>query len=551
MAIQSQNVLEEKKKKLAGKSIFFAAWGAANKNDSLYQNWYLPLKKMVKQAIVFDAGQEYFREGKEKMNKKFLKRVEEIKPDYIFFNLMYDEFELSTLKKLRKISPKTILVNIFSDDDWRFDNYSRYYSLFMDYALTCHDVRAEYARDGQQKAVFFMATNCEHFRPIDEKRIYDVVFFGKPNPSRIELMQLLIKKGIAFHLWGEGWERYPEFREYYHGYLPAEELVRVINQSKIVLGFTMGGYGKPQIKGRPFEVAACKSFILVEHYEKYLDFFRKEKEIVMFKDTEELIEKIQYYLKHEKEREEIAAAAYKKVIASHNQPKEIEKFLLGTLDKKPSQWELPPVQGRYAILSASDLAQPQKIIEDKLKGAEYVTFATDNTNHSLRYYFQAYALEKSGKEISCCDYYVSKPFLHNYLLFKSQVAFQKLSYHEFHNTLDISQLMVRKKYFLEHLDEVKNLHSANVLNKENTVFISIPLVTLHDFRAADRKVFESVFQMKFLDSLYSLYARRRIFISFYPYALLIHAAIRKTYIFGIIRNALKDAKKLSKLKEAH
>jgi len=541
--------LSKKRKELYTQRVLFAVWGVDNKNDSLYQNWYLPLKKMVGEVILFDAGQEYFRKGKERMNAEFLATLKKMQPDYLFLNLMYDEFELSTLQQIQDIAPQTKVVNLFSDDDWRFESFTRFYGLFVDYSITTHDLRKEYKKDGIDRATFFIAANCDHFKPLKEKKIYDVVFFGKPNPSRVELMELLIKKGVTFHLWGEGWERYPQFKKYYHGYLAADQLLKVINQSKIVLGFTMGGYGKPQIKGRPFEVAACRSFSLVEYYEKYLNFFKEGKDIVMFKGTEELVKKIQYYLKNEKEREKIANAAYLKVINYHNQPREIEKFLLQTLDHRPIQKTLPKIKGKYMVISSKDVLKSRETLQKELGDIDYVTFSTHSKSHPLRYYFQAYALEKSGKDICCCDYYVSKPFIKNYLLFKSEVASQKLSPEEFTSCIDLSQIMLRKEYLLSNLEQWQVQQGIPLIEKENIAFIAIPLITLSKLKTQNQKILENAFQMKFLDRLYSLYKGKRMVLSAYPYALFLTACLQDKFIFNTLRNALKDPKKLAKLKE--
>lgn len=47
----------------------------------------------------------------------------------------------------------------------------------------------------------------------------------------------------------------------------------------------------------------------------------------MFKTPEELLEKVEYYLQHDKEREQIARAGHDKVLDHYTYEKKLEKLL--------------------------------------------------------------------------------------------------------------------------------------------------------------------------------------------------------------------------------
>ena len=130
-----------------------------------------------------------------------------------------------------------------------------------------------YEHDGIKNVFFLIGFNFEILKPVYVKKKYDVVFWGRPRDSRAKLLRYLIEKGINVHIWGDGWAKYSEFRKHYHGYLSINELAKIISESKINLAFTEGGYGKLELKGRAFEVSACKSFVLVEYFEDYKKFF--------------------------------------------------------------------------------------------------------------------------------------------------------------------------------------------------------------------------------------------------------------------------------------
>jgi len=74
----------------------------------------------------------------------------------------------------------------------------------------------------------------------------------------------------------------------------------------------------PQIKGRHFEIPACGGFLLTGPADDLENFYVPGKEMVLFKDLNDYIEKIKYYLVHDTEREAIAKAGYERTIHEHS-----------------------------------------------------------------------------------------------------------------------------------------------------------------------------------------------------------------------------------------
>lgn len=73
---------------------------------------------------------------------------------------------------------------------------------------------------------------------------------------------------------------------------------------------------------RVFEIAACKGFQIVDHTDELFDFFDKD-EIVTFKNTDDLRDKIGYYLKNEPERNRIIEKMNKKTLDKFTWEKQI------------------------------------------------------------------------------------------------------------------------------------------------------------------------------------------------------------------------------------
>src|SRR5205085_685289 len=72
-----------------------------------------------------------------------------------------------------------------------------------------------------------------------------------------------------------------------------------------------------QIKARHFEIPAAGGFLLTEPADDLSQFFSPGKEIALYQNTGELIEKIKYYLAHDAERKAIASAGHARVLKDH------------------------------------------------------------------------------------------------------------------------------------------------------------------------------------------------------------------------------------------
>lgn len=108
--------------------------------------------------------------------------------------------------------------------------------------------------------------------------------------------------------------------------MPGEEVFSVYAFSKINLNISLKGIegGTPQ---RILDIMGAGGFVLTNYCSETAELFEEDKEIVMFKTPEELVEKAEYYLSHEKEREQIAAAGHAKVLSEYNYEKKLKKLM--------------------------------------------------------------------------------------------------------------------------------------------------------------------------------------------------------------------------------
>jgi spore maturation protein CgeB len=117
-----------------------------------------------------------------------------------------------------------------------------------------------------------------------------------------------VKKNLYFNArYGfPGWIRPLSFTDYVPLYQRAKIGINVHNRGK----FTVGGY-------RLFELPANGVMQISDGGEYLTTFFEPGREIVGYDTVDELIAKIEYYLRRDDEREAIARAGYRRVVRDH------------------------------------------------------------------------------------------------------------------------------------------------------------------------------------------------------------------------------------------
>jgi spore maturation protein CgeB len=141
----------------------------------------------------------------------------------------------------------------------------------------------------------------------------DIAFIGSWGRSRTELLESLVESKFPYRLsiWGNNWQRLDPvspLRKYCR-FVPAygETQAKILACSKIALAFLR----PPDLHtARTFEIPAQGAFMLAERSSEHIQFFQDGIEIACFSDVSELREKIDYYLHHDSDRQQIAQAGY-------------------------------------------------------------------------------------------------------------------------------------------------------------------------------------------------------------------------------------------------
>jgi len=304
------------------KKILFLTVGCINYDCDI--NFYEPLTHIFSKVINYNYIRKLNQLGKGLMNAEVIEIVRKEKPDYVLLHAYQDQVELKTLDTLDALGTKVIAW--FSDDHWRFENYSKVMArhVFCSVTTDKHAVD-KYVKSGLNVIQSQWAANQNYYKKVDSKFLYDVSFVGQNYGRRKEKLTYLRNSGVPIVVFGRGFGRFLEFND----------IVKVFNASKINLNFSGSSLNDDikQIKGRIFEVPMCGGFLLTEHVDGIEEYFEIGKEIDCFEDVNEAIEKIQYYLKYEDKRMEIAEAGHARALKGHTWEKrlkdvfyELEKF---------------------------------------------------------------------------------------------------------------------------------------------------------------------------------------------------------------------------------
>jgi spore maturation protein CgeB len=90
---------------------------------------------------------------------------------------------------------------------------------------------------------------------------------------------------------------------------------------------TLYRHQRPQIKGRNFEIPGYGGFLLTEFVDRIDQYYIPDKEIVLFRNFDELVGKISFYLHHEEERESIRLAGQRRTLNDHTYEKRFRQIL--------------------------------------------------------------------------------------------------------------------------------------------------------------------------------------------------------------------------------
>lgn len=271
-------------------------------------------------------------ESTETLQYKIAQHLKYNEEKYVIYNAYEDEdFFLS----FKRSFPHLRLVSFFSDDEWRHDGFDRYLALYSDiFTIAVKSNIARYKSYGLEPHYLPWACNPKKYHPLaDQPKDIDVSFIGAAYGLRVKYIRYLIRKGITVKVYGKNWDRFSDIRPFWGGFISNKEMNRVISRSKINLNFLWTSVDKDRcaVKGRVLELAACCSFQIANNATELHDYgFLDDANIATFSDEQDLVNKINYYLASETDRQRIAQKAYEHVLENHTWQQRFNQIFGGT-----------------------------------------------------------------------------------------------------------------------------------------------------------------------------------------------------------------------------
>lgn len=222
--------------------------------------------------------------GKESRDKEIIKTVDETRPDMVFFSKCND-VDISVIKSCNQMS-KTIL--------WYMDPLNRQFtSSLIEKIKECNFTFCALTEPYKEalkinnKSVYFLQEGFDedYNYPIDISYVNDVSFIGNLRNDR-----KIYHDAIGFTVYNN-----------MYGIMHS----KAVSESKINLNFTEGG-----TSDRTYKVLASKGFLLTQPWDGMEKDFTAGFDFDIFSGIEELRSKIDFYLKNDDKRKEIANNGY-------------------------------------------------------------------------------------------------------------------------------------------------------------------------------------------------------------------------------------------------
>jgi spore maturation protein CgeB len=262
------------------------------------------------------------------LNRKLIPTITEFQPDLLWIEKA-NTILPTIYRQIKQNFPKLKIVYYSEDDIYIRDNRSQY----LKNSLPIFDIvyttkprnLTELPTLGAKKVVcIYQAFERNFHQPLslspEEQKLWgaDVGFVGFFESDRAEQMLFLAERGTKVRVWGFNWQAWQNI----HPNLLVEakpvfnqDFIKVLNATRINLNF-LRKINRDRHTSRSLEIPACQGFMLAERTDEHLQLFTEGKEAEFFASREELLEKVQYYLTHETERQSIAKAGRERCLQS-------------------------------------------------------------------------------------------------------------------------------------------------------------------------------------------------------------------------------------------
>ena len=280
-----------------------------------------------------------------KLNNALLQLVKEVKPDLIFFyrgNYIFP----STLYKIKKGANAKLF--LYNNDDPFSISHPAYMWRYMMKGIQLYDhvfaYREKNIIDYQTKGISNVSLLRSYYRKDENFPLVDlkenkytnpVCFIGHyEDDGRDVFLKYLFENNVPLKIYGTLWDRskfYDFFSKKMNGPITSvyADYNLCINSNEICLVF-LSKKNSDTYTRRCFEIPAANTFMLAEYTNDLNELFTEGLEAEYFRNKEELLEKVNYFLKNKQKRALIATAGYKRLMADGHEVTDRAKQVIAT-----------------------------------------------------------------------------------------------------------------------------------------------------------------------------------------------------------------------------
>ncbi len=354
-------------------------------NQTWRRNLYEPLVDMGHDVFLFspEEGRRAMIARSPQLAAQFTQRLvdtfrrEHAKQpfDLIFAYLLDAMMDPQGISELKRAGVP--ICNFSCNNAHQFDLVERYAHLY-DYNLHAEkDSGPKFRAAGANPVWWPMASNPKYFRPIEAPKDIAASFVGVNYGVRARIALHLLDAGVDLQLYGPGWRwgaktplRSSAKRLLYltktalsvdsagqtrwsaalaeqdlrrrlgklyaanlHEPVSDEELIALYSRSRLSLGIleVYDGHDASKrivrpIRLREFEAPMCGALYLTGYTPELALCFEPDREMLVYRDFDELIEKAHFYTRHPEAGEEIRLAGLRRALADHTYQKRFEQL---------------------------------------------------------------------------------------------------------------------------------------------------------------------------------------------------------------------------------
>ena len=302
-------------------AVLSALTGLGHCVESFYWQEYFTSQSLVKR--LFRKIQNKFLIGPafNKLNSDFVKKALQFCPELIFI-YRGTHITPNTIGELKRVLVKCNVFGYNNDDPfavghppWLWRHFMKSVPIYdLVFAYRKHNI-SEYINIGANRVELLMPWFIpEKDKPkIQAENInnkFDVVFVGHYElDERIDYLRRVAESNLNFGLFGPDWDRAPQYA-WLQEMQPVLPLVgnqyrETLISAKIALCF-LSKLNRDTYTRRCFEIPAMGVFMLCQYSEDLANLFEDGVDVVFFRDLQDMIEKMNYYLSNDKLREQIA-----------------------------------------------------------------------------------------------------------------------------------------------------------------------------------------------------------------------------------------------------